>query len=280
VVGAFWNGRIVVVGGLLQDGSASPQVDLYDPDADAWSAGPPLPVGLHHAGAGVLGDRVYVVGGYSGANWAPQAAVYSLGPGESQWRTEPALAGPRGALAVASTGGSLVAMGGVGSGDVVRTEVLEAGASTWRPGPDLATRREHLAATAAGGRSYAIAGRDGSLESNRDTVESLAAGEQAWRKEPSLNESRGGIGAASPTIRGAPLGPSGERPCVAGGEAPLGRTIASVECLEAGAWRVVAELEVPRHGVAVAAVGNRLHVIGGGPKPGLFVSDVHEMFEL
>lgn len=270
VVGAFWNGRVVVVGGLLQDGSASPQVDLYDPAADTWTSGPPLPVGLHHAGAGVLGDRVYVVGGYSGAAWAPQETVYSLGPGESEWRLEPPLTGPRGALAVASMGDALVAVGGVGSGGVVRTEILEQGAAAWRVGPDLRTRREHLAATAAGGRAYAIAGRDGTLESNRDSVESLAIGDTAWREEPALNDSRGGIGAASP----------GGRPCVAGGEAPMGRTIRSVECLEGGAWVVVAELEVPRHGVAVVAVENRLHVIGGGPKPGLFVSDVHEVFAL
>jgi hypothetical protein len=171
---------------------------------------------------------------------------------------------------VASTGDALVAAGGVGSGDMVRTEILERGATAWRPGPDLTTKREHLAATTAGGRAYAIAGREGSLESNRDSVESLALGEGRWRGEPKLNHARGGIGAASP----------GGRPCVAGGEAPMGRTVGPVECLEGGAWKVVGELEVPRHGVAVVAEGNRLHVIGGGPHPGLFVSDVHEVFEL
>ncbi|HEY3238713.1 MAG TPA: hypothetical protein VGL92_04030, partial [Acidimicrobiia bacterium] len=72
----------------------------------------------------------------------------------------------------------------------------------------------------------------------------------------------------------------GDRPCVAGGEEPLGRTIAEVECLLDGRWVVVARLEVPRHGVAVVANGNRLHVIGGGPKPGLFVSNTHEAFDL
>ena len=60
----------------------------------------------------------------------------------------------------------------------------------------------------------------------------------------------------------------------------MGRTIAPVECLGGGAWAVVAELEVPRHGVAVVAEGRRFHVIGGGPHPGLYVSDVHEVFEL
>jgi hypothetical protein len=270
VVGTFWDGRVVVAGGLLGDGSPSSQVDFYLPATDAWISGPALPIPLHHAGAGSLGDRLYIVGGYTGPAWAPSAAVYSLGRGELQWRVEPPLSGPRGALAVASTGAALIAVGGVGSGDYVRTEILERGAGAWRPGPNLQTRREHLAAAAAGGRAYAIAGRVGSLESNLGTVESLAVGEAGWREEPKLNDTRGGTGAASP----------GGRPCVAGGEAPQGRTIASVECLEGGAWSVVAELEVPRHGVAVVAEGKRFHVIGGGPQPGLFVSDVHEVFEL
>jgi hypothetical protein len=47
-----------------------------------------------------------------------------------------------------------------------------------------------------------------------------------------------------------------------------------------GRWRDVATLAVPRHGVAVVAVGGTLHVIGGGPQPSLFVSDAHEAFEL
>jgi N-acetylneuraminic acid mutarotase len=276
VVGANWNGRVAVMGGLTQDGQASAQVDVYDPAIDTWTRAPDLPIALHHAGAGVLGNRLFVVGGYTGAAWAPQAAVYSLGPEPgATWRVEPPLAGPRGALAVASDGRRLVAVGGVGSGDVRRTEILEEGAGSWRPGPDLAVQREHLGATFAGGRVYAIAGR---MESNRDSVESLAPGDASWRTEPKLNDSRGGIGAASPGT-GPPAVEAKQSPCVAGGEAPNG-TIPTVECLREGAWEVVAELEVPRHGLAVVAVGKRLHIIGGGPQPGLFVSDAHEVFDL
>ncbi len=194
--------------------------------------------------------------------------MWSLGNEETAWRKEPPLSLPRGALAVASTPDALVAVGGVAGPDLVRTEILELGATSWKRGPDLTTPREHLAATYHDGRVYAIAGRAGSLESNRDSVESWAPGETAWRPEPKLNHARGGIGAA--TVKRAP--------CVAGGEAPGDRTIAEVECLHDGAWKVVGRLEVPRHGLAVAAPDAQLHVIGGGPKPGLHVSDVHEMF--
>lgn len=271
VTGAFWDGKIVVIAGLLVDDTPSAQVDLYDPATDRWSPGPPLPVPLHHAAAGELGGRLYVVGGYTGTSgrWMPVADVRSLGPGETEWRSEPALAGPRGALAVATLDDALVAVGGVGSGREVRTEVLRLDSPAWEPGPDLPHPTEHLAATGAGGRAYSIAGRYQSLEGNLDTVHSLAPGEGRWRKEASLNHTRGGIGAASPE----------GRPCVAGGEEPAG-TIASVECLVDGRWKVVATLAVPRHGVAVVAVGGTLHVIGGGPEPGLFVSDAHEAFTL
>jgi hypothetical protein len=65
---------------------------------------------------------------------------------------------------------------------------------------------------------------------------------------------------------------------VAGGEEPGDRTIAEVECLVRGAWKVVAHLKVPRHGLAVVAPDAQIHVIGGGPKPGLTVSDAHQRF--
>lgn len=281
MAGATFSRRLAVLGGLTADGKPSAQVDHYSFTTDSWSSLPPLPVALHHAGAGELGDRLYVVGGYSEAlaGSTPTAEVWSLGLEEKNWRREPPLSVPRGALAVASLPNALVAVGGVAGPDLVRTEIFEAGATGWKRGPDLTTPREHLAASYFNGRVYAIGGRAGSLESNRDTVESWAPGETAWRQEPKLNHSRGGIGAA--TVRQGPVesGYPGGVLCVAGGEAPGDRTIAEVECLTSNnEWKVVANLEVPRHGLAVVAPGDQLHVIGGGPKPGLHVSDVHEMF--
>ena len=275
VVGAAWNGKVAVLSGLTAEGQASAQADLYDPLSDRWSPLPPLPVAVHHAGAGVLGGRLYVVGGYGGApGWPAVASVASLGAGEAAWRPEPSLSAPRGALAVASLPNALVAVGGVSGPDLVRTEILELGADAWRRGPDLTAPREHLGATAAGGRAYAIAGRVGSLESNQDTVESLGLRDDRWRGEAKLHHTRGGIGAGTVTRT-----PGVEMACVAGGEEPGGRTIAPVECLRKGAWVVVAQLAVPRHGLAVVGVGRSLHVIGGGPQPGLTVSDTHEVFE-
>ncbi|MGH9164326.1 MAG: Kelch repeat-containing protein [Acidimicrobiales bacterium] len=273
VAGTAWDGRLVVAGGLTADGGASDLVHFWDRAANRWTAGPPLPVALHHAAMAVLGGRAVVVGGYTngvGQTWVAQATVFSLGAGEAAWRSEVPLPGPRGAAGAAVAGGLLVVAGGeVGGEALATTSIYDPATRAWRPGPDLAHRREHLASAAAGGRVYAIAGRT-AADGNLRRVQSLdPLVDQAWRDEPELADARGGIGA---TVSAA------GRVCVAGGEEPAG-TIASVECLDAGGWTRVGRLARPRHGLAVMAMADGLHVVAGGQRPGLFVSGIHEVVD-
>lgn len=270
VAGAVWDGRVVVVGGLTAGGRPSARVDVYDPDADRWSPLPDLPRPLHHTAVVTLGGRVWVVGGYTeveGDAWVPVRMVSSFGAGEDAWRAEPEMEEIRGALAAAVVGESIVAAGGHDGEQVLATtEVLAAGAAAWEPGPPLRTAREHFAMTVAGGDLYAVAGR---APANLDSVEVLRTGAAAWEPGPPVEHSRSGIGAA--TVTG--------RPCVAGGEEP-GDTIAPVECLAGDGWEVVGELPTPRHGLVVVALGAALHVVGGGPEPGLTVSGAHEVVRI
>jgi hypothetical protein len=43
-------------------------------------------------------------------------------------------------------------------------------------------------------------------------------------------------------------------------------------------WSLAPALPTPRHGLAVAAVGGRIYVIGGGPHAGFAQTDVVEVF--
>ena len=92
-----------------------------------------------------------------------------------------------------------------------------------------------------------------------------------WRAVTPLPEARGGTGATAVTGRLVSVG----------GEAPSG-TIGSVYAYIPASkrWDRLPDLPTPRHGLAVVAVGNRVFVIGGGPKPGLFVSGANESLDL
>jgi len=280
VAGVRWRDRIAVAGGFTADGEPSRRVDLLD-RAGTWSRGPDLPAGYDHATLAVLTGRLWLVGGNAtpvdgdpddagAADGGPTAAVYSLGPDDDAWRREASMRHPRSAPATVAAEGMLVVVGGFdGERVLVATEIYDPDQGRWRRGPRLHQPREHTAAAVVGSTVYAIAGRQGSLDSNLASVESLRLPEaRRWRAEPDLQATRGGIGAAT----------VGRLACVGGGEEP-GGTIATVECLVGDAWETVSTLSVPRHGLALVADGDELHVLGGGPEPGLTVSDAHEVIE-
>ena len=275
--GRLGSGRIVVVGGLTEAGVASDRVDVYDPVANRWDPAPALPLGLHHVGLATVGDRVYVAGGYhnpqpAGAVGGPgrgaQPRLRASGPGGRSRRwPRPGAGWPWPRWATGWWPSAAPARAGV----LRRTEVLVLGASGgWRPGPTSPSPATTWPRRRPGdGSTPSPAAKGHSRATWPPSSRGTRRPADGWQPEPGLNDTRGGTSAAE----------VGGRPCVAGGEEPRG-TIASVECLVDGRWERVATLAraPPRPGRR--RPGGRLHVIGGGPQPGLFVSTAHEVFDV
>lgn len=267
VAAALVGGRIVVAGGFLPDGSSSRRVDIYSPARDRWSRGRDLPLAVDHAAAATYRGLPYVAGGY-GEGRRPLRTAWVLG--NRGWRTLRPMPARRAAAAAAVLNGRLYVVGGVGASGLARTAfVLDLRSNRWStiPGP---TPREHLAAVAVGGAVYAIAGRTAGIDTNLTVVEVWRPGTGRWAPAPSLPEARGGTGAAAVSGRIVSVG----------GEEPMG-TIASVYELDvrakSKAWRRLADLPTPRHGLGVVALGDRVYVPAGGPRPGLTVSGANEI---
>lgn len=79
-------GKVYVVGGF---GGDTP-LEIYEPTADRWSRGAPLPRPLHHAAAVGVDGRLFVLGGYADG-WTPVDSVYTYDPATDRWRTRAAL---------------------------------------------------------------------------------------------------------------------------------------------------------------------------------------------
>ena len=59
-------------------------VDVYDPVADTWSSGPPIPPRGTH-GAAVYRDAIYIFGGESQQRGTVLSGVLRLDPGSDAW---------------------------------------------------------------------------------------------------------------------------------------------------------------------------------------------------
>jgi N-acetylneuraminic acid mutarotase len=261
-------GRILVLGGVRGDGSASRQVDAYDPVLDVWTRLPDLPIGLHHPAAASWRGRIYVIGGYRHDGGRARALLVLRG---GNWRFGPRLPAERAAAGAAVVGDTLVVAGGVGPHGLARSALLynlRTGRWHFAPGP---TPREHLGVTAWQGKVYVVGGRTSGFASNLRRFERFLPGPRRWERLPPVPRPRGGTGAAA--LDGTIVS--------VGGEA-TGGTIRFVYGYSVAArrWRRLPDLPTPRHGLAVAALGGRVYAIGGGTVPGFSVSTANESLAL
>ena len=281
VVAAALDGKIYVVGGFekpslgnMMNFAITPSVEVYDPATDRWTSKAPLPVGLHHVGIGVVGGRLYVIGGYSKSGfsvWNPVATVYAYDPATDSWTERTSMPTARGALSVTAHDGKLYAIGGFDrKANNAQVEVYDPLRNDWMTRAPLPTPRDHLATATVGGKIYAIGGRvNGDYSRNLATVEMYDPSTDRWTPVSDLPTARSGITAA--VVEG--------KIYVMGGEGATG-TFNENEAYDPvrDKWQVMAPMPMARHGLGSAVVQGRMYVISGGPTPGGSFSDLNEVF--
>lgn len=281
VAAAVLDGKIYVVGGFekpslgnMMNFAITPSVEAYDPVTDQWASQAPMPVGLHHVGIGVVGGRLYVIGGYTKSAfsvWNPVATVYTYDPATDSWTERAPMPTARGALSVIEHEGKLYAIGGYDrKANNAQVEVYDPVRNTWTTAAPLPTPRDHLATAAVAGKIYAIGGRvNGDYSQNLAVTERYDPSTDRWARVSDLPTARSGITAA--VVDG--------RIYVLGGEGSAG-TFNQNEAYhpERDTWRVMMPMPTARHGLGSAVVQGRIYVIGGGPTPGGSFSDLNEVF--
>lgn len=257
---------IYVVGGYVEGGVSSAEVERYEIDKRRWSRVRSLPVPVDHATA--LGHRgfLYVVGGYShrGSTSKVLATLYRYDPRRNRWAKLPSAPTARGALALGALGGRLYAAGGANDKGALSTlEIYDIRRRRWTAGPPFSVPREHLGGATLGGSFYAVGGRN--ANGNLKLVERYRPG-RGWRRVDDLGKARGGNGAAAWI--------AGKRVITVGGEENAG-TIAEVEEFDGHRWRRLPAMPTPRHGLGVVfdERGRRLYTVEGGATPGLAFSN-------
>lgn len=161
------------IGGMTARNAAGDPDDLhsvaefarFDPRTMAWTEMPALPQPRSSHDAVVIGDKLYVVGGWvldgpGHGEWCPSALVYDLADEHGQWQQLPEPDFRRRALAAAAWKGKLVAIGGMTDQSEVspRVDFFDPATQAWTEGPDLPSSDMHgfgVAACSVDGHLYA-----------------------------------------------------------------------------------------------------------------------------
>lgn len=147
------DGKVYRVGGMLarnapdaeeEDLHSLAEFACFDPATKQWKDLPPLPAGRSSHDATVIGDSLYVVGGWdlngeAPGDWQTAALVFDFTNPDKGWMEIKSPPFERRALAVAHREGKLVAIGGMASEGGVVNSVTEYDPQTdeWSELPDL-----------------------------------------------------------------------------------------------------------------------------------------------
>ena len=148
-----WGERVVRIGGFTavndigEDHVLKSQtsVAVFDPQSKSWSELAPLPEARSSLDAAVLGDKVYVFGGWKldgdsdKSVWHQTAWSLDLSDANAKWQPLAKPTFQRRAISAAAHGGKLYVIGGMQSkgGPTTRVDVYDPKSDSWQKGPSL-----------------------------------------------------------------------------------------------------------------------------------------------
>jgi hypothetical protein len=146
-------GKLYRVGGLAaRNATADDEADLhstaefacFDPATNDWTALAPLPDPRSSHDAVVIGERLYVVGGWTLAGerngqWLDDSLVFEFGNPGAGWQQLPAQSFRRRAVAAGHWQGKLAVLGGMDDQHDIsqRVELFDPTLGEWSAGPEL-----------------------------------------------------------------------------------------------------------------------------------------------
>lgn len=146
------DGKLYRIGGFAAKNAEKAEQDLwsqaefavYDPKTNAWAALPSLPVGRSSFDAAVIGNKIYVVGGWNlqgdaDTQWQDSALSFDLSSEKKNWQEIAKPPFHRRALSLAACNGKLYVVGGMTKegGPTTKTAIYDPATNQWSDGPNI-----------------------------------------------------------------------------------------------------------------------------------------------
>ena len=284
LLGAAAGGKLYVFAGLAPGWKPMSLVYEYDPATDAWTKKKPMALPSHHVAITEFRGKIYAFGGFvlppaGPAAWLPVDNAYEYDPAADTWKALAPMPTKRGAGIAAAAGDKIYVIGGAnvppGAKDpavhparvhqsVGAVEEYDPATNTWRARTSMPTPRNHMGGGTVNGKIYVIGGRVGGAfisggGNGIDLVEEYDPATDSWSAAR----------ARMPTARSAvAYGVLNGRVYIGGGEYQDAVRSSAYRAFEgydpaANRWTPMPPMPLQRHGLAGAALGNRIHLVSG-----------------
>jgi N-acetylneuraminic acid mutarotase len=196
---AVYRGRVYVVGGYRARAGLSDETAAlyrYDPRRDRWRRLRSMPTARAALAVGVIGHRLYAVGGANARDGAlTTLEVYDFL--RRRWRAAPSMGVAREHLAAAVARGRLYVLAGraSGRGNFNVVEAFDPRTRRWSLQPSMRKPRGGIAAATVDGRIVVLGGEEGA--GTIAEVELFDPRARRWRALPDMPTPRHGLGAVS-----------------------------------------------------------------------------------
>ena len=279
-------GRMHIVGGYGEGQVNRAYHHIYDPRADRWLGGTPLPRGANHVAVAADAGRVYAFGGFVEQNRRSDTHAYAYEIASDRWLEIAPLPRPRGAAAAIVLDGRIHLVGGASEPAAERAsvgwhEVYDPKEDRWSARKALPGARDHVGCIADAGRIHVIGGRFNTFEYNTALHHVYLPAADTWELRAPVPTERSGHGLV--VYRGRYWAMGGEGGILAGGVPRQAKVFGQMESYDPATdtWQQHAPMTTPRHAVGAATIGDWIYVAGGGAVLGGAVqSAVHEAFTL
>jgi N-acetylneuraminic acid mutarotase len=236
------DGKLYLFGGL--GGGSEGRVQIYDPAANEWTEGAPMPFAAGSSSSAVIGNQVYVAGGIIGSSTTTQAARYT--PATDTWQAIAPMPQGRNHAAAESDGTKMYVFGGRGPGS---------------------------------GDGNVVANGFDTVQIYDPTTDSWASSLDPGSPLEPLPQARGGMGTAV-FANGEFWVMGGETLDGPGATADHVYDRVDVYDPTTNSWRAGPPVPTARHGIFPVLDGSRIHLAGGGVEAGASSSTVHEVLDL
>jgi len=268
------DGKVYILGGF--NGLTITQaVQIFDTATCTYSAGPELPLAVHHINAAVVDGTIVVGGALQGGNFTAIGDTWTWNPAtDAAWaiRTSMPAGTQRGAGVAGAIDGKLYVAGGLRAGNALTdVSVYDLALDTWSAEPAMPAPRDHACGGVIGGKLYVAGGRMAAIPSTVNTTFEFTPG-GTWDTRATMPTGRGGTA----------CGVIGDRLIIVGGEGNPNAgsgVFPEVEAYTAGTdtWSTLEPMPTPRHGMGAAVSGDRLYVPGGADTQGFGAVATHEV---